>query len=332
MKKAVLLVNTGSPRAPTPLAVYSYLTEFLTDPRVVDLPAWKRRALVHGVIVPFRFLSSAKAYKTIWTEEGSPLLFWSKRVQSLLQKELGSDTRVELAMRYGSPSIRGVMKRLEKEGVQELTVLPLFPQYTSATTGSVFEEVMRCLKSWTTMPNMHWVKNYPTDEKFIQAWASRGKQFDIESYDHVLFSYHGLPERQIQNADATGYCLTHNCCSRQKNPCCYSAQCYATTEQIRRELSIDPEKMSIAFQSRLGRDPWLQPYTAETLEKLAKQGKKRILVFSPAFVSDCLETLYEIGIEYQEEFKEWGGEQLDFVESLNDHPLWIESVKQLVLR
>ncbi len=328
--KAVLLVNTGSPKAPTPLAVYSYLTEFLSDPRVIDIPTWKRKLLVNGVIVPFRFLTSTKAYRAIWSEEGSPLVFWGERTRTLLEELLGPGYRVELAMRYGSPSIEAALGRLEKEGVDELIILPLFPQYTSATTGSVFEEVMRCLKGWQSLPKMKWVKNYPTHTRFIEAWKARAASYDLDSYDHILFSYHGLPERQIQKADKSGFCLTRNCCHRQKNPTCYSAQCYATTHKICQALQIPEEKVSLAFQSRLGREPWLTPYTSDTLKNLAEQGKKRLLIFSPAFVADCLETLYEIGVEYEEEFQEAGGEKLDFVESLNDHPLWIDTLKELV--
>ncbi|MCP5506553.1 MAG: ferrochelatase [Chlamydiales bacterium] len=327
MKTGVLLVNLGTPDSPHPKDVKRYLTEFLTDGRVIDLPPLQRNLLVRGLIVPKRYKESAKLYQTIWEKEGSPLLSYGKKVAKGLQQKLGETYHVELAMRYQNPSMEEGLKKLKT--YRKLIVFPLFPQYASATTGSVHEKVLKVLSKWQVIPEMRFISSYWDHPAFIQAHLERAKEYDLSSYDHILFSYHGLPERQIQKADHTGTCLVkRDCCA--KNPHCYAAQCFGTTTKMTEGLGLPKEKWTLSYQSRLGKSPWIKPYSDHVLEKLAEEGKKRVLVFSPAFVCDCLETLEEIGCQYQELFKAKGGEVLDLVEGLNDHPKWIDAIERII--
>ncbi len=331
-KTGVLLVNLGTPASPRPKDVYKYLIEFLTDARVIDLSWWKRQLLVRGLIVPRRYRNSAASYQAIWTEEGSPLMHYGKKAAELLQEVLGDDYVVELAMRYRQPSIPSALEKLKSYHVRSLVVIPLFPQYASATTGSVHQKVMECLATWEVIPALRMVDCYPTQPEMIEAFCDNARRFDLEEYDHFLFSFHGLPVRQLIKADPHGHCQkAKECCTAvcSKNRHCYSAQCYATAEAIRTKLGFGREKSSVCFQSRLGRDPWLEPYASEHLHSLLKRNKKKILVFSPAFAADCLETIYEIGVEYKEEFCKLGGEKLDLVPSLNAHPVWIDGLARI---
>ncbi|MBA2728717.1 MAG: ferrochelatase [Parachlamydiaceae bacterium] len=329
----VLLVNLGTPDSPDPLAVRRYLTEFLTDGRVIDLPWLRRQLLVRWIIIPSRYKQSAKAYKKIWTSEGSPLLLYGRRVQAALQKTLGNDFIVEFGMRYQQPSLKGTVQKLMDQGISHLIVVPLFPQYASATTGSVQQRVFELMSAYTVIPKVSVIAHYYNNSKMVDAFCAQAKKRLDDSYDHILFSFHGLPEAQLIKVDQCGHCLkSADCCitMSQKNANCYSAQCHATATAIAQQLQIPKEKYSLCFQSRLGKAPWLRPYAGETIINAAKAGHKKILLFSPSFVCDCLETLYEIGIEYAEEFKMAGGEQLDLVEGLNDHPLWIDALSSLV--
>lgn len=333
-KTGVLLVNLGTPDAPTRGAVYRYLKEFLMDGRVVDVNPVLRTLLVKGIIAPFRSGQSAKLYKELWTEEGSPLKVFGEILNDQMQDELGPDYIVRLAMRYQSPSIKSVLKEMMEHDLKEIIVMPLFPQYASATTGSVHEEVMRIVSKEQIIPDIKFINSYYDHPAFIKAFVARGKEHNIEEYDHILFSYHGLPKRQLRKADKCDHCFkVENCCETisTKNQYCYSAQCYATTEAIAKELNLSKDKYSVCFQSRLGRDPWLEPYTSDMLKERYEKGDKRILVFCPAFVADCLETTIEISDEYAEEFEEMGGEHLGLVTGLNDHPLWIQAVKEIIL-
>ena len=327
MKTGVLLINLGTPNSPNPGDVKRYLTEFLTDGRVIDLPPIQRNLLVRGVIVPRRFKESAKLYQSIWRKEGSPLLLYGKKVRECLQGRLGSSYQVELAMRYQNPSIEAGLGALK--GLQRLILFPLFPQYASATTGSVLQKAFKSLSTWNVIPEVRVISNYFDHPAFIEAHVARAKEYAIKDYDHIFFSYHGLPERHIKKADDTGTCLVQKDCCK-KNPRCYAAQCLATTEKMTEKLKIPREKWSLGFQSRLGKSPWLKPYADQELARLAKEGKKKVLVFSPAFVSDCLETLEEIGFQYKELFIHNGGELLDLVEGLNDHPKWIEAIERII--
>ncbi len=332
-KRGVLIVNLGTPDSPSVADVRKYLNEFLMDGRVIDIPPLSRALLVKGIIVPFRGPKSAKTYQKIWTENGSPLMYYGARVAERLQDNLGHDYHVELAMRYQNPSIESALQKLQQAGVSSIRVIALFPQYASATTGSVHEKVMEFVRTWQTIPDISFVNSFCDDDLMIRVFAENGRKYRPESFDHILFSFHGLPQRQLKKADITGkYCLqSKDCCATltPANQFCYSAQSYHTAKLIAKELNIPAEKFTVTFQSRLGRDPWAQPYTSEVIHELARKGARRILVFCPAFVADCLETIYEIGQEYDEEFRELGGEKIQLVESLNDDPLWIEALARM---
>lgn len=331
----VLLVNLGTPKSPQPADVYTYLIEFLTDKRVMDLPWLQRQFLVRGMIVPKRYRESARGYQAIWTEEGSPLMVYGKKVKQMLQASLGNAFVVELAMRYQYPSIKEGLDTLLQQNVDHLIVLPLFPQYASATTGSVHQRIQEELCKRNVIPKLTLINQYPTDSGLISAFCLNARKFNLGEYDHILFSFHGLPRRHIEKANPNEYCFkSKDCCHVQnnRNACCYSAQCYATAQAIAQELKLGKDQYSICFQSRLGKDPWLEPYTVSMIESLAKQGKKNVLVMCPAFVCDCLETIYEIGVEYAHLFKHYGGNRLDLVPGLNDNVLWIDALKKIVLK
>lgn len=329
-KKGVLLVNLGTPKSPSPGAVFRYLNEFLTDERVIDEPWLKRQLLVRGLIVPFRFIQSTKLYQKLWTPEGSPLLVHGKEVEKKLQEALGESYRVVLSMRYQFPSIEEGLEKLKKEQVEEIFIFPLFPQYASSTTGSVHQKVMGTLRNWEVFPKLIFLPHYFDDPGLVQAFYERALQYPLSDYDHILFSFHGLPERHIKKSDCAGTCLSQNCCQERKQYC-YKSQCHATARAIASRLSLSSDKYTICFQSRLGKEPWLQPYTSDTLKDCAAKGIKKLLVFCPSFVCDCLETTCEITHEYGEEFKKLGGTALQLVEGLNSHPSWITALRNLVL-
>lgn len=332
-KTGILLVNLGTPDSYRTSDVRKYLVEFLTDGRVIDIPYVSRQLLVRGIIGPFRAPKSAKIYKEVWTDEGSPLLVISEKLRDLVAAELGDDFQVELAMRYQSPSIESALDRFKGKIYKKIRIIPMFPQYAGASTGSVHQEVMRIISGWQTIPDVEFVNSYPVDEDMIAAHIARGKEYDLDSYDHILFSYHGLPERQLIKADPGNHCAqSKDCCFNwsEKNYYCYGAQCYATTKAIVAGLGLSEDRYTTCFQSRLGKTPWKQPYTTDVLEHLAKEkGAKRLLFFCPAFTADCLETIVEVGSEYAEDFAEMGGEQVTLVEGLNTHPKWIESVVKM---
>lgn len=331
-KTGVLLINLGTPDSPSVGDVRSYLTQFLNDPRVIDIPWLPRKTLVNLVIVPFRAPKSATIYKKLWTDKGSPLLYYSGQVQQLLQKSLGPDFTVHLAMRYKNPSIPAVLEHMRGENYDEIVVLPMFPQYASASTGSAHDEVMRIVREWWVIPELRFISQYYDHPRFIDAIAERSKAYDLSMYDHILFSYHGLPERQVDKVHGKGSCAEFRC-EEQINPqnkYCYRATCYATTRLIAERLQLDEARYTVCFQSRLDKK-WLMPFSDEVVEECAKKGMKKILVFSPAFTADCLETIIEIGEEYQEIFHKNGGEKVDLVESLNDHPMWIRCLRDLVM-
>lgn len=325
----ILIVNLGTPDAPTRSAVYRYLKQFLLDPRVIDINPLARNLLVRGIIAPFRSGKSAAAYRHLWTENGSPLKYYGEQLVAQVRQLLGPEYVVELGMRYQNPSIESAIKKLMQAKVAKIKVFTLFPQYASATTGSVHEEVMRILSQQQIIPAVEFVSAYPTWEPMVDLFVKNAMQFDLQAYDHFLFSYHGLPQRQLRKADAFNHCLQKPDCCHTLTPVnqfCYTAQCHATTKAIAAQLHLKPEQHTVCFQSRLGRDPWTQPYTVQVIENLAKNGAKRLLVFCPAFTADCLETTIEIGEEYRDDFLKWGGERLDLVESLNDKPAWAAAV------
>ena len=333
MKKAVLLVNLGTPDTPEVKDVGIYLKEFLNDPRVIDLPNPKRFLLVNGIIIPARVKNSSKIYKEIWQKDGSPLLLYSKQVQYLLQKELGDEKyKVFLAMRYRKPSLPDVLNEIQKFSWEEIIVFPMFPQYASASTGTAHQLIMEIVKKWQVIPKITFINSYFQHPAFINVWKELGSSYNFKSYDHILFSYHGLPERHILKAEYEAGCLSDNCCSffTDRNYFCYRAQCFETTRKITTALNIPTSAYTTTFQSRLGKDPWIKPYTDKVLVDMISKGNKRFLVFAPAFVSDCLETIHEIGVEYDELTKEHGAEKVELVPSLNNHPAWINAIKEII--
>ena len=331
MKTTVLLINLGTPASPSTGDVRSYLGQFLNDPRVVDLPWLVRKILVNLIIVPFRAPKSAKIYQKLWTEQGSPIIFHGEKVRALLQEKLGSEYSVELAMRYKEPSIPGTLERIRQSNPDRIIVLPLFPQYASASTGSALEEVMDVIKGWWVIPNLTFVSQYWDHPEFVRAMIERGKQYDWRDYDHVLFSYHGLPERQVDKVYDSGLCQDRDCEHEitPENKFCYKAACYGTTRLLAKGLGIPEDHYTVCFQSRLDKK-WLEPFADKVVLEQAGKGAKKLLVFSPSFVADCLETTIEIGDEYHQLFIENGGEKVQLVESLNDHPAWINALEQLV--
>lgn len=334
MKTGVLLINLGTPNSPKTSDVRKYLTQFLNDPRVIDISAVGRFLLVNGIIVPFRASKSAKLYQKIWTPEGSPLLIYGNKVKAALQKGLGENYIVELGMRYQRPSIESALDKLRDAKVDTVVAIPMYPQYASSSTGSSVEELMRILKGWEVTPTIKVISKFYDFPPFIEACFEIAKKYNHAEYDHVLFSYHGLPERQIKKASAHyggNTCQMGDCCNKisKNNMYCYRAACFETTRQLVIKLNIPEGKYTTTFQSRLD-DKWLKPYSDKVIEELARKGAKKLLVLSPAFVADCLETIYEIGTEYNEIFKEHGGEKVQLVESLNDHPLWIDALKKMV--
>jgi ferrochelatase len=329
----VLLAQLGTPDSPSVPDVRKYLREFLMDGRVIDYPYIPRFLLVNGIITTFRAPKSAKVYKQLWTDRGSPLKFYSEDVVQLLQQQLGSEYKVVLGMRYQNPSMESALNQLKDSGLEKIIVIPLFPQYASATSGSVHQKVMDLVSDWQIIPEISFVSYFLDHPKFIEAFAEIGRRYMREAdYEHFVFSYHGLPERQIRKGDATGTCLKGDCCAswHAGNRQCYRAQCFETTRRLAAALGIPEEKYTVCFQSRLGRETWVQPYTEDLVKDLPKRGIKKVLAFSPAFVADCLETTIEVGEEYKELFEEHGGEHWKLVESLNTHPLWIDLLANLV--
>ena len=335
MKTGVLLINLGTPDSPAKSDVKRYLTQFLNDPRVIDINPIGRFFLVNGIIVPFRTKNSARLYEHIWTSEGSPLLTNSKKTKEALQKQLGNGYVVELGMRYQNPSIELALNHLRKAQVSSIIILPLYPQYASSSTGSSVEEAMRILKGWEVTPSVKIISKFYDHPGFIDACVERAKTYDLNAYDYFIFSYHGLPERHIVKGSVHyggNSCKLGSCCDTitEKNAYCYRANCFETTRQLVKRLNIPEGKYETTFQSRLN-DKWIKPYSDKVVERKANEGKKNILVFSPAFVADCLETIYEIGTEYNEIFEKHGGKKIQLVDSLNDHPTWINALKDMVV-
>lgn len=331
-KKGILLVNLGTPDSTKVPDVRKYLREFLSDGRVIDIPALPRWMLVNMIIAPFRAPKSAAEYEKLFTDRGSPLKYYTEDIVPMLQARLGEGYSVEYAMRYQSPSIQAGLDKLRRTNVSSLHVIPLFPQYASATTGSVMEKVMNIIGKWQVIPEVKITSQFLEEPLFLDVIENNGRKWMSQhDYDHYVFSYHGLPERQIHKASVDDYCQLGQCCNsfHEKNRYCYRAQCFQTTRLLAERLGISEQNYTVCFQSRLGKDPWIQPYTEEVLKTLAQEGKKKILAFSPAFVSDCLETTIEVGEAYKEEFIHAGGERWDLVESLNDDPKWVECLAQL---
>jgi len=331
----ILLCNLGTPDAPTTRAVRRYLRQFLSDPRVIDINPVGRWLLLNLIILPLRPRKSAEAYRKIWTDRGSPLLLHGEALLAAVRARLPEGWVAELAMRYGRPTIASALDRLHASGVDRVVVLPLYPQLADSTTLSTLEEVRRLAgRRWGTDALVA-VRAFYDHPDFIEAFANVGAPLlAAQRPDHVLMSFHGLPERHLRKADFAGaHCLvTTDCCARivEANRDCYRAQCFATARALAGRLGLDAEAFSVSFQSRLGRTQWIRPYTDARIAELATQGKKRLLVFCPAFVADCLETLEEIGIRAKEQFLSAGGERLTLVPSLNASPAWADAVVAIV--
>jgi len=334
MSKGILLVNLGSPDSPSVPDVRRYLREFLMDGRVLDVNWFLRFAIVHFAILPFRPKQSAHAYQTIWTLQGSPLVVTSRGLTSKLQQRL--TVPVELAMRYQNPSIPAAVRTLRDKGVKELLLIPLFPHYAMSS----FETAVVRVKEVATRlaPNMRVQVQPPyfDESPYIDALVGSAAEHLKEDFDCLLFSFHGVPERQIRKSDPTGrHCLRReDCCSVASgaHATCYRAQCFKTVAAFVKRAGIPEGKYAVAFQSRLGRDPWLKPYTDHELQRLPKAGVKKLLVLCPAFVSDCLETIEEIGMRGRETFLEAGGSQYTLVPCLNEHPLWLDALEKMIAK
>ncbi|MBK9037296.1 MAG: ferrochelatase [Myxococcales bacterium] len=338
MADGLLLINLGTPDDPSPGAVRRYLRQFLGDPRVLDMNAVGRALLLNLIILPTRPRKSAHAYQQIWdATRGSPLLYNSRDLQEAVAARLGPGWVVELGMRYGNPSIASALDRLIAAGVERIVALPLFPHTASSSSGSALEELYRLAAARLTVPRLLTVPAFHDDAGFLDAEvAVAAPVLAAHQPDHVLCSFHGLPERHMRAADPAGdRCLaTTSCCDRLDagNRDCYRAQCYATARALTTRLGLPAEQVSVAFQSRLGKIPWIRPYFDDALIELAGRGVKRVVVLCPAFVADCLETVEEIGMRAVATWKQLGGEELVLVPSLNASPDWVEAVAAMARR
>ncbi len=332
----VLLINLGTPDSPSPKSVRRYLREFLSDPRVIDLPKIPRWLLLNLVILPFRPYQSSRAYQKIWQTQGSPLLIHSRNLKTALAKNLGDDYHVELGMRYGQPNIEKALDQLLSQTCRKIIVMPLFPQYASASNGSAIAKTLELLKTKWNIPAVEIRSDFFEHPGFIKAYANIIQQ-ELQSFDFdcLLFSYHGLPQRHI----AKSQCQHSDHC-QLKTPCpiidinnrfCYRAQCYATSRKIAEYLALNENQYRVSFQSRLGRTPWITPYTDLLLPQLAKQGIKNLAIVSPSFVADCLETLEEIGIRAHRQWQSLGGQNFKLIPCLNNHALWVKALSDLII-
>ncbi|MEY3437497.1 MAG: hypothetical protein RL265_82 [Bacteroidota bacterium] len=335
MKTGVLLIQLGTPDSPSTSDVRRYLSEFLNDPRVIDIPWLPRKLLVNGIIVPFRAPKSAKIYKELWAigEGSSPLMTHTANVVKLVQDRFNaSDVTIEMAMRYQNPSMDSVLERMRLANYDQIIILPLFPQYASASSGSAIEKAMNIIRKWWVIPEVKIINQFWNQEGYINSIVERAKTYDWKAYDHVLFSFHGLPERQVDKVyEGTDLCTDQPCESEinEENKFCYKATSFATARLIAEKLGMKESDYTVCFQSRLDKK-WLTPFSDKVVEEWGKKGAKKLLAFSPAFVADCLETIIEIGEEYQEIFEEHGGEKIQLVPSSNDHPLFIDCLVDLI--
>ena len=331
--KGVLLVNLGSPESPDPKDVKVYLDEFLMDQRVIDLPSFLRTILVRGIILNTRPKRSAKAYKKIWWDEGSPLIVLSKRLLQKMEEKV--QLPLALGMRYGKPTIQKGLQELADKGVTEVLLVPLYPQFAMATTETilVLAESLRQESfpqmEFTTLPSFY---NHPDYVRVLS--QSIQESLQDKQWEHLIFSYHGVPERHIRKSDITkSHCKIDGQCCQTASPThqyCYRHQCFETTRLVAEYLDLASDRYTTTFQSRLGLDPWLQPYTDKTVAKMAKSGVKKMAIVTPAFVSDCLETLEEIGMEAVEDFEEKGGEHLHVIPCINDREDWVNVMSRWV--
>lgn len=331
VKRALLLMNLGSPDSTEVKDVRRYLNEFLMDGRVIDIPYIVRALLVRGIIVPFRAPKSAEAYRSIWTKEGSPLIVLTKQLQDALQHEIVEP--VSIAMRYGTPSPKEAYDQLVKDypGLEEVVLLPLYPHYAMSSYETAVEYAKEQYKKNGYTFKLTVIKPFYDDAAYIDALAQSIQPYLAQEYDHILFSYHGVPQRHIRKSDITGcHCLkVENCCevASPAHKECYRHQLVVTTRMVAEKLGIPKEKYSISFQSRLGKG-WLEPFTDKRLEAMPGEGIKKLLIACPAFISDCLETIEEIGEEGKETFMHAGGESFTLIPCLNTHPAWTSTISK----
>ncbi|KTD50342.1 ferrochelatase [Legionella quinlivanii] len=324
MKKGILLTNLGTPASDSISDVRRYLREFLHDKRVIDLPAAIRTILVECFILPFRPKKSAHAYQSIWSDDGSPLLRISEKIAQKLQQKLGENYVVSLGMRYGSPTLEQALEPLKD--LREITIIPLFPEYSSAATGSAVEATLNKIMSWQIIPELRIIRDFYQHHDFIEAYADQIRQTPASYY---LFSYHGLPERQLIKGGCAEICNPVCEPINNANHFCYRAQCYETTRLITQKLGLTESQYTQSFQSRLGKTPWIRPYTDEMLTKLANDGITDLAVVCPSFVADCLETLEEIGIQAQRQWQQLTGQRLKVIPCVNDNDKFIDLLVDL---
>lgn len=333
-KSGVLIVNLGTPLLPEKKELRIYLHEFLSDPRVIDINLFLRFLLLYLIILPSRPKKSAILYKKIWTKEGSPLLVYSNKFSSALQKISGDSIPIVLAMRYGKPSIKEGLEVLTKiHNVDNIVIFPQFPQYSSACTGSIIEAVFKELSSYVNIPSIQIIPPFFNNHNFIEAYAKLIKtEINNIKPDMIMISFHGLPVRQIKKSDHyQSNCLSSdNCCEVSTNSYCYRSQCIKTAKLIANELNINEDQYIVSFQSRLGKTAWIEPYTNDVMRNLIKKGVKKLLVACPSFTVDCLETLEEIGINAEEMFKSLGGDICKVVPCLNDDEIWVKGAHKII--
>ena len=336
-RTGVLLIQLGTPNSPTPSDVRPYLRQFLSDPRVIDYPWIFRILLVYCIIAPIRGFKSAKLYKELW-EHGngaSPLKTITQELSDLLHDELPDTIDVHMAMRYQQPSMEKVLHEMKQKNYDKILILPLFPHYASSSAGSALQHAMRLISRWWVIPELELINQFYEEEFYIDALVGQAQKHDLSSFDHVVMSYHGLPERHVDKVyeEAQDLCAHHSCdhVLDTDNKFCYKATAYETSRRIAQKLGLESKDYTVAFQSRFD-NKWLRPFTDEVIEEFAKEGKKRVLVLSPAFVADCLETIYEIGTEYQEIFTEHGGTHVQLVESCNTEKVWVDGLKEFILQ
>jgi ferrochelatase len=333
-KRGIILMNLGSPDSTSVPDVRRYLMEFLMDKRVIDYPWLFRKILVGGLIVPFRAAKSAEAYRTIWTKEGSPLIEWSRKVCELLQSR--QNEPVEIAMRYGKPSMKTAYEQLLQRmpGIDEVIAVPMYPHYAMSSYETAVDWAREVYTRSKYSFRLTIVKPYYNNVDYIDALSERIRPYLNTDYDHILFSYHGIPENHLKKTDPTHtHCMLNTtCCSTPSvaHNSCYRHQCFQTMRGVIEKLRIPSGKFSYSFQSRLGREQWLRPYTDFRLREMPLEGIKKLLIVCPAFVSDCLETLEEIDIRGKESFLQSGGESYTMIPCLNDSNLWVGALSKWI--
>jgi len=329
--KAIVVINLGTPDTPQKKAVSAYLTQFLNDKRVIDIPWLWRKILVNLIIIPLRVRNSTKLYQQLWTPKGSPLLFHLESLVKKLQEKTSDKYVVYAAMRYGKPSLDKILNEIQTKNFTEVVFFPLFPQYASSTTGSVYELIAKKTKHWERLPSFKYIHQYYDHPAFIDAFAEQINKHDWASYDEIVFSYHGLPNRHLDKIHPS--VTSNNCTCEIEMPVhghlCYKATCYETTRLLVKKLQIPKEKYAVGFQSRLSKN-WMTPFTDQLIEKKAVTGTKSILVIAPSFTADCLETTIELGFEYKHLFTEKGGEKFTLVPGLNDEDIWVDAILKIL--